>query len=325
MSAPRLRHGGELPRHALRDGIEQRRVRREQNRLRHFVVLGLRKKIHRYPIRVGAGVGDNEYLRGSGDHVDADSAENAPFGGRDIGIAGTDDLVDRGNRRRAVGERRHRLRSAYRKGPRYAGKMRRGKHKRVPRAAGGGYDHDDFRNAGNLGRNGVHEHRRRIRRLPSGNVQAHPLERAHLLPHPRAVGVAHFPARRRLAALMLVKFANPPAGCDEGIARVAVEGIECRCKLRSKNLQGRDAGRLDSIEQRRVFEHGCIAAHAYVGDDVGNRCVDGFILRGIARGQPRKRRGEIGRRRIEAAKLSHERFLSPPRRSNRAPAARFRA
>ena len=58
------------------------------------------------------GVGDDQDLGRPGDHVDADAAEDTPLGRRDIGVARADDLVDRRDRRGAVGQRRHRLRPA---------------------------------------------------------------------------------------------------------------------------------------------------------------------------------------------------------------------
>ena len=40
-------------------------------------------------------VGDDQHLGRAGDHVDADRAEDLALGGRDIGVAGADDLGDR--------------------------------------------------------------------------------------------------------------------------------------------------------------------------------------------------------------------------------------
>ena len=105
------------------------RVRRKQDRLRHLVVLGLREQIHRDPVRIGAAVGDHQDLRRAGDHVDADRAEHAPLGRGDVGVAGADDLVDLRDRRRAVGERRDRLRAADREA---RGRRRRAPRRRAP-------------------------------------------------------------------------------------------------------------------------------------------------------------------------------------------------
>ncbi len=76
------------------------------------VVLRLRQQIGGDPFRVVVPVGDDQDLGRAGDHVDPDLAEDPPLGRGDIGVARTDDLVDRRDRRRAVGERRDRLRAA---------------------------------------------------------------------------------------------------------------------------------------------------------------------------------------------------------------------
>ena len=80
--------------------------------MRGGVVLGLRQKIGGNPLRVVVAIGDHQHLGRTGDHIDADRAEDAALGGRDIGIARTGDLVDRRDRRGAVSERRDRLRAA---------------------------------------------------------------------------------------------------------------------------------------------------------------------------------------------------------------------
>ena len=109
------RHLADLPLRARRDRVDQRGVRRDEDRLRELVVLGLREEIHRDPVGIRARVGDDEDLGDAGDHVDADRAEHAPLRRGDIGVAGTADLVDRRDRRGAVRERRDRLRAADRR------------------------------------------------------------------------------------------------------------------------------------------------------------------------------------------------------------------
>ena len=84
----------------------------DQDRLRGDVVLGLRQQVGGDPVRIVAAVGDHQHLGRAGDHVDADRAEDLALGGRDIGIAGADDLGDRADRLGAIGERGDRLRAA---------------------------------------------------------------------------------------------------------------------------------------------------------------------------------------------------------------------
>src|SRR5690349_23835664 len=67
-------------------------------------MLGLREEVHRDPVRLGPAVADDEDLRRSRDHVDADLAEHLALRGSDIGVARADDLVDARHALRAEGE-----------------------------------------------------------------------------------------------------------------------------------------------------------------------------------------------------------------------------
>jgi len=58
---------------------------------------GLAEQIERDPIRIGGAVGQHQDLAGSGDHVDADLAEDQPFGGGDELVARPTILSTRGS------------------------------------------------------------------------------------------------------------------------------------------------------------------------------------------------------------------------------------
>ncbi len=87
------------------DRLAERAVVGDDDRLGARIVLGLGEQVGGQPIRIIVLVGDDEHFRGAGNHVDPDGAENLALGGGDIGIARTDDLGDRGDRLRAIGER----------------------------------------------------------------------------------------------------------------------------------------------------------------------------------------------------------------------------
>jgi hypothetical protein len=149
--------------------------------LRQFVVLGLRKEVHRHPVGVGLTIADDQYLRRAGDHVDADDAEDAALGRGDVGVAGADDLVDLRNGLRAIGQCRDRLRAADGEYAVDAGQRCGSQYQRVLLARRRRYDHDQFADAGDARRNGVHQHRRRVRGLAAGHVEADAVERRDLL------------------------------------------------------------------------------------------------------------------------------------------------
>jgi hypothetical protein len=70
----------------------------------------------------------------------------------DVGVAGSDDLVDRGHGGGAVRERADRLRAADREHPVDAGDGGGGEHQRGAHAVGRGHDHHQLGHAGDLRR-----------------------------------------------------------------------------------------------------------------------------------------------------------------------------
>ena len=117
------------------DRVGEGRVVGDQDRLRRRVVLGLGQQVGGDPVGIVVAVGDDQHFRRAGDHVDADGAEHLPLGGRDIGVAGADDLGDRRDRLGAIGEGRDRLRAADAVDLGDAGEVGRGQHQRVDDAA----------------------------------------------------------------------------------------------------------------------------------------------------------------------------------------------
>ena len=65
----------------------ERRIVGDQDRLRGFVVLGLRQEIGGDPVGIAGLVGDDQHFGRARDHVDADLAEHDALGRGDIGVA----------------------------------------------------------------------------------------------------------------------------------------------------------------------------------------------------------------------------------------------
>ncbi len=146
--------------------------------MRRLVVLGLRQKIGGDKARIGVSVGEDHHFAWTCDHVDADSAEHPPLGRRDIGVAGADDLVDRGDCLRAIGERGDRLRAADPVDLVHASDARRGEDERIDVAVGRRHDHRQAAAARDLGRHGVHDDRGWIGRRAARNIEADRIDRA---------------------------------------------------------------------------------------------------------------------------------------------------
>ena len=94
-------------------------------------MLGLGEEVGGDPVGIVVAVGDDQDLARAGDHVDADRAEHLALGGGDVGVARPDDLGDRRDRRRAVGERGDRLGAADAVDLVDAGEPGGGEHQRV--------------------------------------------------------------------------------------------------------------------------------------------------------------------------------------------------
>ena len=98
---------------AVLDRVGERSIVGDQDRLRGGVVLGLGQQVGGDPVRDRSSPSaTTSDFRRPGDHVDADRAEHPALGRGDIGVARADDLVDRRDRLRPVGQRADRLRAA---------------------------------------------------------------------------------------------------------------------------------------------------------------------------------------------------------------------
>ena len=165
-------------------------------------------------------VGDDEDFRRAGDHVDPDPAEDPPLRRRDIGVAGTDDLVDRRDRRGAIGQRRDRLRPADPVDLVDPDETRRRQHERVQHAVRRRHHHREPLDPGDPGRDRVHQHRRRIGSRAARHVEADRLDRPPALPeaHPDVVDVIdvgrQLPAMKGLDPLGRDAQARPPCRAE---------------------------------------------------------------------------------------------------------------
>ena len=154
-------------------------------------MLGLRQEIGGDPGGIVVPVGEDEDLGRAGDHVDADPAEDAPLGRGDVGIARSHDLVDRRNRRGAVGKGGDRLRAADPidlGDPEHLGG---GKNERVENPVRRRHRHDQPLDPGDLGRDRVHQHRGGVGRRAARHIKPDRFDRPPTLaePHPERVDI----------------------------------------------------------------------------------------------------------------------------------------
>ena len=140
------------------NGAREHLVVGDQDALRGFVVFGLGEQISCDPSGIVRLVGDDQHFRGTGNGVDTDLAEDLTFRGGDIGVARADDLVDGGDRLRAVCEGRDRLRAADAIDLVHADKIGGRQHERIELAVGCRGGSDKALHARDLRRDRVHQH-----------------------------------------------------------------------------------------------------------------------------------------------------------------------
>ena len=166
-------------------------------------MLGLAEQIGGDPVRIILAIGNHHDFRRTGHHVDADHPEHLPFRLRDPGIAGTGDDIDGFDLFRTISERCDRLGAT--NAPDFVdpGQLRRRQHQRIDGAAIGRRDHDDPLDTGSLGRNRVHQHRRRIGRTTTGNIDARALDGVPAGPDPDSSLVHIVPVFRELPFMVI--------------------------------------------------------------------------------------------------------------------------
>ena len=227
----------------------------QQNGACQLVVLRLTQQVGRNIGRVRGVVRDDQNLGRACDHVNVNRAEGELFRRRNESVARADDFIHLRNEARAVGQRRDSLRAADGDHGVYARDFRRRKHL-VRHIFGRGRDHDELADTGDLGRDGVHEHRGRIRRRAARHIDADSREAAHGLAEDLARRALPFP---RFYEHLLVVVADVRRRLFERRNQLGVAGI---VRLIENALLD-DVRRL-AVELFRIF-HDCVpAAFLYV-------------------------------------------------------------
>ncbi len=234
-----------------------------KNRLGALVVLGLGEEVGGDPGRIGAGVGNDENLRGAGDHVDPDATEYLALGLGDVGVAGADDLVDRGDGGRAVGQRRDRLRPAHPIDLVDAGDVGGRQDERIDVAIRRRRHHRHAPAAGHLGRDRVHQNGAGIGGGAARHVEADRIDRPPAEAEADALIVPIVEIGRELA---LVEGADPAGGQLErrqlGTAAGGKGGGDRL--LADPELPGLE---VEAVEARRQPDEGRVALGPYLVED----------------------------------------------------------
>ena len=299
------------------NGIGKGFVVGNQHRLRGRIVLGLRQQIGRDPGGIVLVVGDDQDFRRAGNQIDADLAEHAALGGGDVGVAGTGDLVDGLDRRRAIGECCHRLRAADTPDLVGAGDLGGQHDQRIDHAVRRRHDHDHPLHARHLGRHDVHQHRRGIGRRAAGHIDAHRLERPVARAEPRAGRVREVDVLGQQRAM---EGLDAPRREDQRLALGRGHPGGGGFAFGIGDAQARDVG-VEAIELPGVVEQRRIATSAHVCHDVGHDAVDILVGIPVAPEEGRKFLFESRRRSVEPKRQWRARESDRPNRRSARPAS----
>ena len=239
-------------------------------------MFGLPQQVGGAEFRIDRVIGDQHGLGRAGEQVDADAAVQLALGLGDIGVAGTDQHVDRGDGFGADGHRAHRLHAAQHIDLMRATQVHRGDDGGVRRTLDRRGRGDDAGHARN--RRGQHRHMRRghHRELATRHIAADRLHRNVAVAEDHAGQGFHLDIRHR-RPLRLCKPANLGLG-EPDILDVACGYLLQRCF----NL-----GRCQAERRRRIMvvlraqvAHRRIAACGDVGQHRFNRGAHACIVLG---------------------------------------------
>jgi hypothetical protein len=209
-------------------------------------------------------VGDDDDLGGTGEaRRDADDAGTGDLalGHRHVDVAGPHDHVDGGDGLGAVGHGRHRLGAADREQPVDTGDRGGGEDLVGHPPLGTGRDAEhDLADARHLGRDGGHEHGRRVRGPTAGDVAAGPVHRAAEVADEDAVLLVHDLGGTvaRWYASMLVAAASRAARSTAGMRSSAAASSEAGTSrsstvtLSKRSVQARTAASPPSLTSARM-------------------------------------------------------------------------
>ncbi len=229
-------------------------------------VLGLRQQVGGDQRRIGGVVGDDDDLGGAGG-IASNLPLDGPLGQRDVGVAGTDDHVDRSDGVGPVGERGDRLRATDPVDVVDAGERRGGERGVGDRPVAARRDAQrDLADPGDPGRDGGHEHRAGVGGAAAGDVAARPVDGDDDLAGPDAVAIeVDGPGD-----LGLVVGADLTGGVLERVADVAGQARQRRVACRRRDPQVLDGA---AVEAGGELPDRDVAPAADVGDDRVHRVL----------------------------------------------------
>jgi hypothetical protein len=239
---------------------------------------------------VSRGVGKDQDLRGTGDHVDADGAEDLTLGRRHIGIAGADDNVDRRDGLGPIGQRRDRLGAADPVDLGHPGAARGGQDQGIERTVGRRHGHHETLDPGDPGGQRVHQDRGGIGRRAAGHIETGGRDGGPALTQTDTLLVPVIQIPRPLAFVEGLDSGGRQIERRKGLGRAG--GVRLRdLRLRDAQLRGRQLQAVEAlgkVDQRRV------TARLHRRQDLGDDPADVLVRLALGGEQIAETRLETG-------------------------------
>src|ERR1039457_790460 len=253
----------ELPFHLCRNLFAEFPVNGNKDRRCQFIMFSLREKVGGDMSRTAGTVADHQYLARPRDHVYPHLPEYQLFGGSNIDIPRTGNLVHPGNGCSTVGECRYRLGSADPEYPVNSGERSSHQDMMVYLSIRGRNNHYDFVNPCHPGRNGIHDHTGRIACLAPGDINPYSLERGNLLPKQDIFLTGGYPA---FLLLPVVKQGHPFHRQLERFYILILNPGKGLVYIIFIYFQSSDCFTIQPIEAAGVVKDCLIATLAHIGD-----------------------------------------------------------
>ncbi|MCY1259629.1 hypothetical protein D9M70_78530 [compost metagenome] len=237
-------------------------------------MLGLGEQVHGDPVRIGLAVAHHQDLGGTGDHVDSDLAKHVALGSGDIDVARADHFIDLRHAFGAVSQCGNGLSATDGEHTIDAGDAGSGQHQFIDFTARGRHDHDHFGDAGDLGRNRVHQHRRRVRRLATRYVQAGTVQRRDFLAQHGAVGLGVAPG---VLLLFFVIAAHTGGGDFQRFALSHGNARQCQFQTLTRQDQVGHGLHVQAVELAGKVHQCRVATLTHSLDDVQHPLIDRVV------------------------------------------------
>ncbi len=267
-------------------------------------MLGLTEQIHRNPVGVGLTVANHENFRGARDHIDADRTEHITFGSSDIGVARSDNLINRRNRFSTVGHCGDRLSSADGVALLNAGKRSSSQNQLIGFAARSRNHHHDSADTGHVSRHSVHQNGRRVSGLTARDVQTDRVQRDITNTE---LGSVFFGDRPALTDFMLMERTNSLSGGLKRLFLIFRKRLERFFKILFGQKELFHAFGVHMIEAIGVFKHRLVASFTHILDNRLGSARNLRINRGVHSDQFGELRSEV---RILCIQSSNDHFFT---------------